>query len=138
MPFRDLREFMSHLEEQKEFRRIRKPVDIKYEIAAYIRKTSDIKGPALLFENVNDSKVPVLGGVFATRKRALLALETSEKECAEKVSSRPRAFNSAAKDLFRTVQRGGFKIRGSGFVTLPDSDFFTERFGSVYYRRISH
>ena len=84
MPFRDLRQFIAHLEEQKELRRIRKPVDIKYEIAAYIRKTSDIKGPALLFENVNDSKVPVLGGVFATRKRALLALETSEKECAEK------------------------------------------------------
>jgi 2,5-furandicarboxylate decarboxylase 1 len=84
MPFRDLREFIIHLEEQKELRRIRKPVDTKYEIAAYIRKTSDIKGPALLFENVNHSKLPVLGGVFATRKRAFLALETSEKECAEK------------------------------------------------------
>jgi 4-hydroxy-3-polyprenylbenzoate decarboxylase/2,5-furandicarboxylate decarboxylase 1 len=84
MPFRDLREFIAHLEDQKELRRIRKPVDTKYEIAAYIRKTSDIKGPALLFENVNESKVPVLGGVFATRKRALLALETSEKQYGEK------------------------------------------------------
>ena len=84
MPFRDLREFITHLEDQKELRRIRKPVDTKYEIAAYIRKTSDIKGPALLFENVNHSKIPVLGGVFATRKRALLALETSEKQYAEK------------------------------------------------------
>jgi len=72
------------LEDQKELRRIRKPVDTKYEIAAYIRKTSDIKGPALLFENVNESKIPVLGGVFATRKRGLLALETSEKEYGEK------------------------------------------------------
>ena len=84
MPFRDLREFIAHLEDQKELRRIRKPVDTKYEIAAYIRKTSDIKGPALLFENVNASKIPVLGGVFATRKRGLLALETSEKEYGEK------------------------------------------------------
>jgi 2,5-furandicarboxylate decarboxylase 1 len=84
MPFRDLREFIAHLEDQKELRRIRKPVDTKYEIAAYIRKTSDIKGPALLFENVNESKVPVLGGVFATRKRALLALEMSEKQYGEK------------------------------------------------------
>ena len=84
MPFRDLREFIAYLEEQKELRRIRKPVDTKYEIAAYIRKTSDIKGPALLFENVNESKIPVLGGVFATRKRGLLALETSEKEYGEK------------------------------------------------------
>jgi 4-hydroxy-3-polyprenylbenzoate decarboxylase/2,5-furandicarboxylate decarboxylase 1 len=84
MPFRDLREFIAYLEDQKELRRIRKPVDTKYEIAAYIRKTSDLKGPALLFENVKDAQIPVLGGVFATRKRALLALETSDKECADK------------------------------------------------------
>jgi len=80
MPFKDLREFITYLEEQKELRRIRKPVDIKYEIAAYIRKTSDVKGPALLFENVKDSGTPVAGGIFATRKRALLALETTDKE----------------------------------------------------------
>lgn len=84
MPFKDLREFIAYLEDRKELRRIRKPVDTKYEIAAYIRKTSDIKGPALLFENVNGSEIPVLGGAFATRKRGLLALEASEKEYAEK------------------------------------------------------
>ena len=84
MPFRDLREFITYLEDQKELRRIRKPVDTKYEIAAYIRKTSDIKGPALLFENVKESSLPVLGGVFATRKRGLMALETSEKGYGEK------------------------------------------------------
>jgi len=84
MPFKDLREFIAYLEDRKELRRIRKPVDTKYEIAAYIRKTSDIKGPALLFENVNGSEIPVLGGAFATRKRGLLALEASEKEYVEK------------------------------------------------------
>ena len=84
MPFKDLREFITCLDEQKELRRIRKPVDIKYEIAAYIRKTSDVKGPALLFENVKDSRTPVAGGIFATRKRALLALDTTDKECADK------------------------------------------------------
>jgi 2,5-furandicarboxylate decarboxylase 1 len=84
MPFRDLRAFIAYLEDQKELRRIRKLVDTTYEIAAYIRKTSDIKGPALLFENVKHSHIPVLGGVFATRKRALLALQTSDKECADK------------------------------------------------------
>ena len=84
MPFKDLREFITYLDEQKELRRIRKPVDIKYEIAAYIRKTSDVKGPALLFENVKDSRTPVAGGIFATRKRALLALDTTDKECADK------------------------------------------------------
>jgi 4-hydroxy-3-polyprenylbenzoate decarboxylase/2,5-furandicarboxylate decarboxylase 1 len=84
MSFRDLREFIAYLEDRKELRRIRKPVDTQYEIAAYIRKTSDVKGPALLFENVKDSQTPVLGGVFATRKRALLALETTDRDCADK------------------------------------------------------
>ena len=104
MPFRDLREFVAYLEDQKELRRIRKPVDTKYEIAAYIRKTSDIKGPALLFENVKHSQIPVLGGVFATRKRALLALETTDKECADK-------FQHALEHLLppRTVASGPCK-----------------------------
>jgi len=84
MPFRDLREFIARLECEKELRRIKKSVDTKHEIAAYIRKTSDVKGPGLLFENVKNSKIPVLGGVFATRKRALLALETTEQHYIDK------------------------------------------------------
>lgn len=74
MAFNDLREFISFLEAEEELLRIRKPVDTKYEIAAYIRKMSDTKGPALLFENVKSFDIPVVGGVFGTRKRALLAL----------------------------------------------------------------
>ena len=83
MPFKDLREFIAYLEDRKELRRIRKPVDTKYEIAAYIRKTSDIKGPALLFENVKESKIPVLGGVFATRKRGLSLWRLRRKNTAK-------------------------------------------------------
>jgi 4-hydroxy-3-polyprenylbenzoate decarboxylase/2,5-furandicarboxylate decarboxylase 1 len=84
MPFRDLREFITRLEKENEIRRIKKPIDTTHEIAAYIRKTSDIKGPGLLFENVKHSKIPVLGGVFATRRRAILALETTEKTYVDK------------------------------------------------------
>jgi len=74
VPFKDLREFLAFLEDKGELRRIKKAVDTRYEIAAYVRKTSDIKGPALLFENVKNFDIPVVGGLFATRKRALLAL----------------------------------------------------------------
>jgi 2,5-furandicarboxylate decarboxylase 1 len=118
MPFTDLREFIAYLEDQKELRRIRKPVDTKYEIAAYIRKTSDIKGPALLFENVQQSSIPVLGGVFATRKRALLAMETSEKEYAEK-------FNYALEHLTppRKISSGPCKE-----VVLKSNDADLSRF----------
>jgi 2,5-furandicarboxylate decarboxylase 1 len=87
MPFNDLREFITFLESQGELIRTQKPVDVKYEISAYIRKTSDVQGPALLFENLKDFAMPVLGGVFATRKRAFLALETSNEEYVNKFQS---------------------------------------------------
>ncbi len=77
MPFKDLREFLSFLEEKGELLRTEKPVDVKFEISSYIRKTSDERGPALLFENVKNFNMPVLGGLFATRERAFMALETT-------------------------------------------------------------
>lgn len=77
MPFNDLREFLKLLEEKGELLKTDKPVDVKFEISSYIRKTSDQRGPALLFEKVKNSSMPVLGGMFATRERAFLALETT-------------------------------------------------------------
>src|SRR6516162_7110132 len=84
MPFNDLREFVTFLESEGEMIRTRKPVDGKDEISAYIRKTSDVQGPALLFDNVKGFDMPVLGGVFSTRKRAFLALETSNEDYVNK------------------------------------------------------
>ncbi|HET9549790.1 MAG TPA: UbiD family decarboxylase, partial [Candidatus Binatia bacterium] len=80
MPFKDLREFLNLLEEKGELLKTKKPVDVKFEISSYIRKTSDQHGPALLFENVKNFNMPVVGGVFATRERAFLALESSPQE----------------------------------------------------------
>jgi 4-hydroxy-3-polyprenylbenzoate decarboxylase/2,5-furandicarboxylate decarboxylase 1 len=79
MPFSDLREFITFLESRGELLRTNKPVDVKFEISSYIRKTSDQQGPALLFEKVKNFNMPGLGGVFATRERAFLALETSNE-----------------------------------------------------------
>jgi 4-hydroxy-3-polyprenylbenzoate decarboxylase/2,5-furandicarboxylate decarboxylase 1 len=84
MPFNDLREFLGLLEEKGQLLKTKKPVVTKFEISSYIRKTSDERGPALLFENVIDSSMPVLGGVFATRERAFLALETTADEYVNK------------------------------------------------------
>ena len=84
MPFRDIREFLALLDEKGELLRTTKAVDVKFEISSYIRKTSDQHGPALLFENVKNFDMPVLGGVFATRERAFLALETSPQTYVDK------------------------------------------------------
>ena len=84
MPFKDLREFIALLEEKKDLLRVKKPVDTRFEISAYIRKTSDRRGPAVLLENVKGFGIPVIGGVFATRERAFLALECTPRNYVDK------------------------------------------------------
>jgi len=84
VPFSDLREFLKFLEEHGELLKTKKPVDTKFEISSYIRKTSDQRGPALFFENVKNFDMPVVGGIFATRERAFLALETSSQDYVHK------------------------------------------------------
>ncbi len=85
MPFDDPRDFLEYLEERKEILRIRDEVDPKFEVGAYIRKTSDQQGPALLFENVKGHDMRMVGGIFATRQRILMALETDSNEVYDRV-----------------------------------------------------
>src|SRR5918993_4083059 len=79
--FEDLRGFLAHLESQKQLLRVKDEVDIKYEIAAGMRKTSDIEWPALLFENIRGYRGwRVLGGLFATRKLVALGLGVPQEQ----------------------------------------------------------
>ena len=83
--FEDLRGFLAHLESQKQLLRVKDEVSVKYEIAAGMRKTSDIEGPALLFENVGDYPGwRVLGGLFATRKLVALGLGVPQEQMLER------------------------------------------------------
>lgn len=79
MSLKDLRGFMNFLERENELIKIKKEVNTKFEIAAFIRKSSDIQGPALLFENVKGYRMPVAGGIYATRKRIAMALGSNGK-----------------------------------------------------------
>jgi len=49
---RDLRQWIQQLEEAGELRRVRAEVDWNLEIGAVTRRTFDLGGPALLFENI--------------------------------------------------------------------------------------
>lgn len=80
MAFKDLREYLQFLEAQGQLMRVTKPVNKKFDITAYTRKTSDLNGPALLFENVIDSNMPVLSGLFATQRLIALALGIKEED----------------------------------------------------------
>ena len=83
--FDDLRGFLAHLEDLGQLKTVKDEVSVKYEIAAGMRKTSDINGPALLFENVKDyAGWRVLGGLFATRKLVALGLGVPQDELLER------------------------------------------------------
>lgn len=85
MLFEDLRGFLEKLERENQLLKVNREVDTRYEIAAGIRKTSDVEGPALLFENVkNHPGWRVLGGLFATRKLVAMGLGVTEDKLLER------------------------------------------------------
>lgn len=74
MAYADLREFIRALDKAGELRRIRAEVDPELEITEITDRVSKLGGPALLFENVRGSAIPVLINALGTRKRMLMAL----------------------------------------------------------------
>ena len=78
MPIEELGEFVEKLEKAGELRRIKTQVDANLEIAEILRRVMYSNGPALLFENVKNHDMPVLGNAFGSLKRLELGLETSD------------------------------------------------------------
>ncbi len=74
MPYTDLRKFMDRLEREGQLKRIRAHVDPKLEITEICLRTLRNDGPALLFENPGNSKVPLLGNLFGSTDRIAAAL----------------------------------------------------------------
>jgi len=79
--FKDFRHHLRHLEDKGMLKRITKEVDIRFEIAAGLRKVSDNDGPALFFEKVKGYPGwKVVGGLFATHKLTAAAYETTPEK----------------------------------------------------------
>ena len=74
MIYQDLREFITELENRGELKRITTEVDANLEITEICRRTLDKQGPALLFENVKGSSIPVLANLFGTTDRVASAM----------------------------------------------------------------
>ena len=74
----DLRDFIAKCEEQDELRRVKVEVDWNLELS-HIAKINEAKtGPALLFENVKGSSIPVLACALGTAKRLAIILGMPE------------------------------------------------------------
>ncbi len=69
-----LRGFLARMEAQGDLLRVPDEVDPHLEIGAAIRETSDRSGPVLLFERVKGHAMPVVGGVFGSRRLCYEAL----------------------------------------------------------------
>ena len=77
MAYEDLREFIKVLEKNKELKRISASVSSDQEITEITDRVCKAGGPALLFENVDDGKIPVLINALGSRRRMALALEVN-------------------------------------------------------------
>ena len=80
MSFKDLREFISLLEQEGELKRITAAIDPNLEITEIADRCLRNGGPALLFENPKGSSVPLLANLFGNTKRIALAMGQKDLE----------------------------------------------------------
>jgi 4-hydroxy-3-polyprenylbenzoate decarboxylase len=87
--FEDLREYVESLEEVDQLRRIKTRVSVDLEIAEILRRVMyKNEGPAVLFENVEGYKIPVLGNAFGSLRRLKIALDMENfEEIGERMSA---------------------------------------------------
>lgn len=78
MAYKDLQDFINKLDENKMVRYINAEVDAELEITEITDRISKVNGPALLFNNVKNSKYPVLINSFGSFERMNLALQVDD------------------------------------------------------------
>lgn len=74
MQYKDLRDFIAKLERLGELKRIHTEVDPYLEITEVCDRTLKNGGPALLFERLRGSGMPLLGNLFGTTRRVALGM----------------------------------------------------------------
>jgi 4-hydroxy-3-polyprenylbenzoate decarboxylase len=74
MKYRDLREFIAHLEQIGELKRVQESVSPDLEMTAFCDTVLKNDGPAILFENPTGFDMPVLGNLFGSTQRVALAM----------------------------------------------------------------
>ena len=88
MGFKNLREFISELEQRGELFRVRAPVSNSLEMTEIQTRLLSEKGPAVLFENIinadgQQAQMPMLSNLFGTVNRVALGLNKEVSELRE-------------------------------------------------------
>ncbi len=105
MAYKDLQHFIKELDKRGELKRIKTEVSANLEITEITDRISKEYGPALLFENVANSKYPVLINAMGTYERMSLSLGAeSLDEIAEKIAKYLNLNNYLSiKKLFKSI-----------------------------------
>lgn len=77
MIYKDLRDFIQHLESLQQLKRISLSIDPKFEMTEICDRTLKKGGPALFFENPKGFQVPLLANLFGTPERVALGMGAS-------------------------------------------------------------
>ena len=85
MKYQDLRDFIAQLEKRGQLKRITQKIDPNLEMTEICDRTLRARGPALLFENVTGSDIPVLGNLFGTPERVALGMGEESVEALREV-----------------------------------------------------
>ncbi|HEC18491.1 MAG TPA: 4-hydroxy-3-polyprenylbenzoate decarboxylase [Gammaproteobacteria bacterium] len=85
MKYQDLRDFIARLEQRGQLKRIRQAIDPYLEMTEICDRTLRAGGPALLFENVKGSDIPVLGNLFGTPERVALGMGEDSVEALREI-----------------------------------------------------
>jgi 4-hydroxy-3-polyprenylbenzoate decarboxylase len=79
LPFNDLREFIDALDKTGDLKTVNSPVSVDLEIAEILRRTMYSNGPAILFKNVQNYNIPVVGNLFGSDRRMRIALGVNQE-----------------------------------------------------------
>jgi 4-hydroxy-3-polyprenylbenzoate decarboxylase len=81
--FIDMRAFIERLERDGLLKRVKAEVSTDLEMSAIAERLVQTGGPAVLFENVRGSQMPVVMNLFGTRERCAMGLGVGEAELGE-------------------------------------------------------
>jgi 4-hydroxy-3-polyprenylbenzoate decarboxylase len=121
---RDLREFIKLLEQKGQLQRITAPVDPDLEIAEISNRMLQKGGPALLFENVKGSSVPVAINLMGTVERICWAMNMQHPQELEELGKKLAMLQQPKppKKISQAIDFG--KVLFDVLKAKPGRDFF--------------
>ena len=116
MNYKDLREFVTFLENKGQLHRIQAPVSCELEMTEIADRMVKSDGPALLFENVTGYDMPVLMNLFCSDRRMAWALGVeSVDDLVTRLEDMLRLAQGAPEGLMNKLRTLGQIIRMGSF-----------------------